>query len=383
MPVRAAWIGALGCGVLLLSSVSSGVAASASSGTLAERGLASWYGPGFQFKPTANGEPYDMYLFTAAHRTLPLPSYVLVRNLKNGRQVLVVVNDRGPFIEERIIDLSYAAAVQLDMVDAGITEVEILPMTAEQIADLQFPPPDPEHQKASTTDAEQAGITHLGGLAVLAGISQNSPISHFLYEEQNNSIDRISSIPLISNIVGDAAMLPRPEARQPVSPVTAEPQPLTVPVELITGLHQLDVVPSATTAPTRSAAAPDPATPAWQNAVWHEEPSSQSAPARPLERPLRSATARTPALPQFAAGLRGFFGGQSRPNSIEPLTPRTVAVSSLAPQPLTSARQASAPASQTAPQAISASVLEHVKKAFNALGWIGLADAIGSVTASR
>jgi rare lipoprotein A len=90
-----------------------------------ERGVASWYGPGFHKVRTSVGEPYDMYGMTAAHRTLPLPAYVRVTNLENGRSVVVRVNDRGPFVGNRIIDLSYTAAQRLDMLRNGTAMVEV------------------------------------------------------------------------------------------------------------------------------------------------------------------------------------------------------------------------------------------------------------------
>jgi rare lipoprotein A len=90
-----------------------------------ERGVASWYGPGFHKVRTSTGEPYDMYAMTAAHRTLPLPAYVRVTNLQNGRSIVVRVNDRGPFVGNRIIDLSYTAAVKLDMLRNGTAMVEV------------------------------------------------------------------------------------------------------------------------------------------------------------------------------------------------------------------------------------------------------------------
>jgi rare lipoprotein A len=90
-----------------------------------ERGVASWYGPGFHKIRTSTGEPYDMYAMTAAHKTLPLPAYVRVTNLQNGRSVVVRVNDRGPFVGNRIIDLSYTAAAKLDMLRNGTAFVEV------------------------------------------------------------------------------------------------------------------------------------------------------------------------------------------------------------------------------------------------------------------
>ncbi len=90
-----------------------------------ERGVASWYGTKFHGNLTSSREPYDMYSMTAAHKTLPLPTWVRVRNLSNNRSVVVRVNDRGPFVHNRIIDLSYAAAVELDMIRDGTGLVEI------------------------------------------------------------------------------------------------------------------------------------------------------------------------------------------------------------------------------------------------------------------
>jgi rare lipoprotein A len=90
-----------------------------------EKGLASWYGPNFHGKPTANGETFDMRKVSAAHKTLPLPSIVRVTNLENGRSLVVRVNDRGPFIRGRIIDLSQKAAELLGFVEQGTTLVEV------------------------------------------------------------------------------------------------------------------------------------------------------------------------------------------------------------------------------------------------------------------
>jgi len=90
-----------------------------------ERGTASWYGPGFHAASTSLGEPYDMYAMTAAHKTLPIPCYAEVTNLRNGRKVVVRINDRGPFVGERIIDLSYTAAAKLDMLLQGTAPVEV------------------------------------------------------------------------------------------------------------------------------------------------------------------------------------------------------------------------------------------------------------------
>lgn len=90
-----------------------------------EEGYASWYGKKFHGKSTSSGTPYDMYAYTAAHKTLPIPSYVLVTNLENGKQLTLRVNDRGPFVKDRIIDLSYAAAMELDVVQKGTAKVRV------------------------------------------------------------------------------------------------------------------------------------------------------------------------------------------------------------------------------------------------------------------
>jgi rare lipoprotein A len=87
--------------------------------------MASWYGPDFQGKPTSSKEIYDMFDMTAAHQTLPFGTYVMVTNLNNNKAVTVRINDRGPFVKERIIDLSYAAAKVLDMVGPGVAPVSV------------------------------------------------------------------------------------------------------------------------------------------------------------------------------------------------------------------------------------------------------------------
>ncbi len=97
-----------------------------------QRGLASWYGTKFHGRPTSSGEVYNMHAMTAAHKTLPIPVYVHVKNLDNGRSVVVRVNDRGPFITGRIIDLSYAAAKKLGVDGPGTARVEISALGAGQ-----------------------------------------------------------------------------------------------------------------------------------------------------------------------------------------------------------------------------------------------------------
>jgi peptidoglycan lytic transglycosylase len=97
-----------------------------------EKGIASWYGTKFHGRRTSSGETYDMYAMTAAHKNLPLPTYVKVTNLNNGKHIIVKVNDRGPFHENRIIDLSYTAAIKLDIIKKGTGLVEVRAITPGQ-----------------------------------------------------------------------------------------------------------------------------------------------------------------------------------------------------------------------------------------------------------
>jgi len=122
----------------------------ASSAGYKERGVASWYGPNFHAKSTSLGDPYDMYAMSAAHKTLPLPAYVRVTNLSNNRSVVLRVNDRGPFVGNRIIDLSYTAAYKLDMLRAGTAFVEVEAIEPGSLGSITAgvaPPPPPSLAK--------------------------------------------------------------------------------------------------------------------------------------------------------------------------------------------------------------------------------------------
>ena len=105
-----------------------------------ERGIASWYGAKFHGRATSSMEPYDMCSFTAAHKTLPLPSYARVTNLENGRSVVVRVNDRGPFHEGRVVDLSYVAALKLGVYETGTARVEVEAIGPQDHVVLPPPP---------------------------------------------------------------------------------------------------------------------------------------------------------------------------------------------------------------------------------------------------
>jgi len=118
-----------------------------------ERGIASWYGTKFHGRRTSSGETYDMYQMTAAHKSLPLPTYVRVSNLSNGRSTTVKVNDRGPFHENRIIDLSYAAATKLGILGKGTGLVQVESIDPGQPAPKQPPSaiPPPQRMTESTS----------------------------------------------------------------------------------------------------------------------------------------------------------------------------------------------------------------------------------------
>jgi rare lipoprotein A len=128
-------------------------------------GIASWYGKQFHGRRTSSGETYDMYEMTAAHKTLPLPTYVKVTSQRNGRSIVVRVNDRGPFHSKRIIDLSYAAAVKLGIANSGTAPVSIeaintdtKPKSQQDLFTQQNVSPIPNHQTTSQGQFVQLGV---------------------------------------------------------------------------------------------------------------------------------------------------------------------------------------------------------------------------------
>lgn len=163
-----------------------------------ERGIASWYGKKFHGRETSSGEIYDMYAMTAAHKELPLPTYVRVTNLKNQRSIVVRVNDRGPFYEGRVIDLSYTGAQKLDMVRDGTAPVEVralVPGTA---------PPQPASggdifvQAGAFADAANAARLR----AELEGFFQR-PIKVVPTQVQGRQLHRVRIGPLDSVAIAD------------------------------------------------------------------------------------------------------------------------------------------------------------------------------------
>lgn len=138
-----------------------------------ETGLASWYGTKFHGQLTANGEPYDLYGMTAAHKTLPLPTYVRVTNVDNQRSIIVRVNDRGPFHSDRIIDLSYAGAVKLGFADTGTARVKVEgidPVVWQQENNPGYlVRAQPQPQQQPVTSSAQPAAPAAGGLYLQVG----------------------------------------------------------------------------------------------------------------------------------------------------------------------------------------------------------------------
>lgn len=154
-----------------------------------EQGYASWYGSKFHGRLTSNGEIYDMYKFTAAHKTLPIPAYVLVRNLDNGRELVVRVNDRGPFHDDRIIDLSWAAAERLGFADLGVARVEVIAL-------------DPSTYQTTLAEAARDPVPEVAREPVAESLSP--PDSSFLQiaalSTAEAAFDLAEDIALISNM---------------------------------------------------------------------------------------------------------------------------------------------------------------------------------------
>ncbi|MEM9056074.1 MAG: septal ring lytic transglycosylase RlpA family protein [Pseudomonadota bacterium] len=134
-----------------------------------EEGVASWYGAKFHGRKTSNGEVFDMYAISAAHKTLPLPTFARVTNLRNGTSIVVRINDRGPFVNNRLIDLSYAAALKLDMVRDGTTLVSVEAISPESL--IEAPPIAPVLEPAApaTTAAAPAAATTRSAVYVQVG----------------------------------------------------------------------------------------------------------------------------------------------------------------------------------------------------------------------
>lgn len=149
-----------------------------SSAGFRQRGIASWYGTKFHGRRTSSGETYDMYKMTAAHKTLPLPTYVEVTNLDNSRKVIVRVNDRGPFHDGRIIDLSYTAATRLGIVERGTGNVEIRALTTNTTATAAASPAD-----SRTTDSHNNRSTGKEAIYIQVGAFSDRANARILKEK--------------------------------------------------------------------------------------------------------------------------------------------------------------------------------------------------------
>lgn len=160
-----------------------------------EKGMASWYGDKFHGKPTSSGEPYNMHAYTAAHKTLPIPSYVKVTNTDTGKSIIVMVNDRGPFVKGRIIDLSNAAAKVLDVVQKGTA-----PVLVEAIGPHQYLDPSKKPRNNQKTTVKPV-ITTVTTQADTMGTSSSStpyPLDNRLVVEQQ-SFDNLPTSPEFIN----------------------------------------------------------------------------------------------------------------------------------------------------------------------------------------
>lgn len=158
-------------------------------GPYKERGIASWYGRRYHGKKTASGEIYDMYEMTAAHTTLPIPSYVRVTNIKNNKSIVVRINDRGPFLSSRLIDLSYTAAYKLDVLSGGSAWVEV--ETILPAKQLTFKP----ERSANSLDITHASSSTNKIYLQLAAFSA--------YNKADTFINHVrSEFPNLSNLLG-------------------------------------------------------------------------------------------------------------------------------------------------------------------------------------
>ena len=164
-----------------------------------ERGIASWYGRKFHGQKTSTGETYDMYKMTAAHPTLPLPSYARVTNVATGKTVIVRVNDRGPFLHDRIIDLSYAAAQKIGIAQngSGLVEVEAIIPSDFLLAEAMPPLTPVNAAEPATPEPELAPSPALGGFAVQLGAFANyANAQNFLAHVQN----QLTAVPVEAKV---------------------------------------------------------------------------------------------------------------------------------------------------------------------------------------
>lgn len=181
-----------------------------------EEGLASWYGAKFHGRLTSSGEPYDMHVMTAAHKHLPLPTFVKVTRTDTGTSLVVKVNDRGPFVDDRIIDLSYAAAVRMDMLDSGTVPVRIEALTSHEVDEAIAAGPRPSapaSQTSGTNDKTTLPVLQFGAFsladnaeALQAQLNPVLDIPIIIVEDVQNGLYRVQSGPLYDQGSLDAVM---------------------------------------------------------------------------------------------------------------------------------------------------------------------------------
>jgi rare lipoprotein A len=154
-----------------------------------ERGIASWYGTKFHGRRTSSGDPYDLYQMTAAHKTLPLPTYARVTNLQNGRTIIVKINDRGPFHPNRIIDLSYVAAAKLGILaeGTGLVQVEAISPSAPEKPPVMASASKPAPQKAASLFLQVGAFRNRDNATRLGSKLQNAKLGDIQIMEAANS----------------------------------------------------------------------------------------------------------------------------------------------------------------------------------------------------
>ncbi|HRH74034.1 MAG TPA: septal ring lytic transglycosylase RlpA family protein [Zoogloea sp.] len=184
-----------------------GVALGNSGSSFRQKGVASWYGKPFHGRKTSSGDSFDMYAMTAAHPSLPIPSYVRVTNLANGRSAVVRINDRGPFHPGRIIDLSYAAAYKLGYVDNGHASVEVALMLPEGVAMVSPARKVPPIRRAPPAQVAAA----IARPAPSAVVAETSPVS-----EAPQAVTAASAPPAVPAPVAAASVAPAGRGSEPV-----------------------------------------------------------------------------------------------------------------------------------------------------------------------
>jgi rare lipoprotein A len=215
-----------------------------------EQGIASWYGGDFHGRKTSSGPPYNMFAMTAAHKGLPIPTYVRVTNLENGRSVVVKVNDRGPFIDSRIIDLSYAAANRLDMLGQGTAKVDIvalepyqfLPELAAHRAEVLQHMVSRQIQQKPNMENVSIHFAHHGLLQSHIVTSKNAingsailkrPYMHVIQNDNRNTLANINiinkSIPAVKNLT--EIKLATSKTKHNISKFTSDPRSLVEPMK--------------------------------------------------------------------------------------------------------------------------------------------------------